>query len=249
MEGLTRLQEHRLELQHRLDMHRTMEMPPSPSPSSRSLAPFSSASSSLSEGSNQPSGEDSASIVTGIHTQVYFPRLLPLSVATRATRMRFYGSSRARNLHRSRDFARSSLRICVWDTARDPLMRHGEKGTERKRGREKKEKARNTIKCICIFGVTRTSNHHHQKWYAMPDRLTSAESVPRGAMTFLETMTKQHARYDYLCLDGCNIGDLDIPRHETLSTYLLVRTFQKSGYTVLALSWRFLLSVNKSSVA
>lgn len=65
MEGLTRLQEHRLELQHRLDMHRTMEMPPSPSPSSRSLAPFSSASSSLSEGSNQPSGEDSASIVTG----------------------------------------------------------------------------------------------------------------------------------------------------------------------------------------
>ncbi|KAI4472935.1 hypothetical protein M0802_016418, partial [Mischocyttarus mexicanus] len=66
MEGLTRLQEHRLELQHRLDIHRTMEMPPSPSPSSRSLAPFSSASSSLSEGSNQPSGEDSASIVTGI---------------------------------------------------------------------------------------------------------------------------------------------------------------------------------------
>lgn len=66
MEGLTRLQEHRLELQHRLDMHRSqMEMPPSPSPSSRSLAPFSSASSSLSEGSNQPSGEDSASIVTG----------------------------------------------------------------------------------------------------------------------------------------------------------------------------------------
>ncbi|KAI4475796.1 hypothetical protein M0804_014077 [Polistes exclamans] len=64
MEGLTRLQEHRLELQHRLDIHRTMEMPPSPSPSSRSLAPFSSASSSLSEGSNQPSGEDSASIVT-----------------------------------------------------------------------------------------------------------------------------------------------------------------------------------------
>ncbi|XP_011347295.1 uncharacterized protein LOC105285057 isoform X2 [Ooceraea biroi] len=65
LEGLTRLQEHRLELQHRLDMHRTqMEMPPSPSPSSRSLAPFSSASSSLSEGSNQPSGEDSASIVT-----------------------------------------------------------------------------------------------------------------------------------------------------------------------------------------
>ncbi|XP_029055019.1 SH3 and multiple ankyrin repeat domains protein 1 isoform X2 [Osmia bicornis bicornis] len=64
LEGLTRLQEHRLELQHRLDLHRTMEMPPSPSPSSRSLAPFSSASSSLSEGSNQPSGEDSASIVT-----------------------------------------------------------------------------------------------------------------------------------------------------------------------------------------
>ncbi|XP_033224258.1 uncharacterized protein LOC117177559 isoform X2 [Belonocnema kinseyi] len=63
-EGLTRLQEHRLELQHRLDIHRTMDMPPSPSPSSRSLAPFSSASSSLSEGSNQPSGEDSASIVT-----------------------------------------------------------------------------------------------------------------------------------------------------------------------------------------
>lgn len=73
MEGLTRLQEHRLELQHRLDMHRTMEMPPSPSPSSRSLAPFSSASSSLSEGSNQPSGEDSASIVTGIfiHTGLF----------------------------------------------------------------------------------------------------------------------------------------------------------------------------------
>ena len=46
-----------------------MEMPPSPSPSSRSLAPFSSASSSLSDGSNQPSGEDSASIVTG--TQVF----------------------------------------------------------------------------------------------------------------------------------------------------------------------------------
>ncbi|XP_023289608.1 SH3 and multiple ankyrin repeat domains protein 3 isoform X2 [Orussus abietinus] len=64
IEGLTRLQEHRIELQHRLDIHRTMDMPPSPSPSSRSLAPFSSASSSLSEGSNQPSGEDSASIVT-----------------------------------------------------------------------------------------------------------------------------------------------------------------------------------------
>ncbi|XP_043289491.1 SH3 and multiple ankyrin repeat domains protein 1 isoform X2 [Venturia canescens] len=65
IEGLTRLHEHRIELQHRLDIHgRTMEMPPSPSPSSRSLAPFSSASSSLSEGSNQPSGEDSASIVT-----------------------------------------------------------------------------------------------------------------------------------------------------------------------------------------
>lgn len=71
MEGLTRLQEHRLELQQRLDMHRTMEMPPSPSPSSRSLAPFSSASSSLSEGSNQPSGEDSASIVTGIETGLF----------------------------------------------------------------------------------------------------------------------------------------------------------------------------------
>lgn len=70
IEGLTRLHEHRIELQHRLDIHgRTMEMPPSPSPSSRSLAPFSSASSSLSEGSNQPSGEDSASIVTG--TQVF----------------------------------------------------------------------------------------------------------------------------------------------------------------------------------
>ncbi|XP_063991471.1 SH3 and multiple ankyrin repeat domains protein 2 isoform X2 [Diachasmimorpha longicaudata] len=65
IEGLTRLQEHRIELQHRLDIHgRTMDMPPSPSPSSRSLAPFSSASSSMSEGSNQPSGEDSASIVT-----------------------------------------------------------------------------------------------------------------------------------------------------------------------------------------
>ncbi|KAK0176007.1 hypothetical protein PV328_000187 [Microctonus aethiopoides] len=65
IEGLTRLQEHRIELQHRLDIHgRMMEMPPSPSPSSRSLAPFSSASSSLSDGSNQPSGEDSASIVT-----------------------------------------------------------------------------------------------------------------------------------------------------------------------------------------
>ena len=75
MEGLTRLQEHRLELQHRLDMHRTMEMPPSPSPSSRSLAPFSSASSSLSEGSNQPSGEDSASIVTGIHKYIRIPGL------------------------------------------------------------------------------------------------------------------------------------------------------------------------------
>ncbi|XP_014207682.1 SH3 and multiple ankyrin repeat domains protein 3 isoform X2 [Copidosoma floridanum] len=72
VEGLTRLQEHRIELQHRLDIHqhsgtgglRPIDMPPSPSPSSRSLAPFSSASSSLSEGSNQPSGEDSASIVT-----------------------------------------------------------------------------------------------------------------------------------------------------------------------------------------
>ncbi|XP_016839911.1 SH3 and multiple ankyrin repeat domains protein 1 isoform X3 [Nasonia vitripennis] len=75
IEGLTRLQEHRIELQHRLDIQggggggglgglRPLEMPPSPSPSSRSLAPFSSASSSLSEGSNQPSGEDSASIVT-----------------------------------------------------------------------------------------------------------------------------------------------------------------------------------------
>ncbi|XP_012252273.2 uncharacterized protein LOC105683887 isoform X2 [Athalia rosae] len=64
IEGLSRLQEHRIELQHRLDIHRTMDLPPSPSPSSRSLAPFSSASSSLSDGSNQPSGEDSASIVT-----------------------------------------------------------------------------------------------------------------------------------------------------------------------------------------
>ncbi|XP_044018295.1 uncharacterized protein LOC122859028 isoform X8 [Aphidius gifuensis] len=65
IEGLTRLQEHRIDLKHRLDIHsRTMEMPPSPSPSSRSLAPFSSASSSLSDGSNQPSNEDSASIVT-----------------------------------------------------------------------------------------------------------------------------------------------------------------------------------------
>ncbi|XP_046481329.1 SH3 and multiple ankyrin repeat domains protein 2 isoform X2 [Neodiprion pinetum] len=64
IEGLSRLQEHRIELQHRLDIHRTMDLPPSPSPSNRSLAPFSSASSSLSEGSNQPSGEDSASIVT-----------------------------------------------------------------------------------------------------------------------------------------------------------------------------------------
>jgi len=74
MEGLTRLQEHRLELQHRLDMHRSqMEMPPSPSPSSRSLAPFSSASSSLSEGSNQPSGEDSASIVTGTIIFSFYP--------------------------------------------------------------------------------------------------------------------------------------------------------------------------------
>ncbi|XP_011503554.1 PREDICTED: uncharacterized protein LOC105366721 [Ceratosolen solmsi marchali] len=70
--GLMRLQEHRIELQHRLDIQagggvlglRPMDMPPSPSPSSRSLAPFSSASSSLSEGSNQPSIEDSASIVT-----------------------------------------------------------------------------------------------------------------------------------------------------------------------------------------
>ncbi|KAJ8679671.1 hypothetical protein QAD02_015458 [Eretmocerus hayati] len=70
VEGLTRLQEHRIELQQRLDTGggigglRPLDMPPSPSPSSRSLAPFSSASSSLSEGSNQPSGEDSASIVT-----------------------------------------------------------------------------------------------------------------------------------------------------------------------------------------
>ncbi|XP_057332502.1 SH3 and multiple ankyrin repeat domains protein 2-like isoform X3 [Microplitis mediator] len=73
IEGLTRLHEHhhhhhhhhRFGLQHRLDIQgRMMEMPPSPSPSSRSFAPFSSASSSLSEGSNQPSGEDSASIVT-----------------------------------------------------------------------------------------------------------------------------------------------------------------------------------------
>ncbi|XP_069675312.1 SH3 and multiple ankyrin repeat domains protein 3 isoform X2 [Periplaneta americana] len=44
-----------------------LEMPPSPSPSNRSLPPFSSASSSLSEtssGSTQPSVEDSASYVT-----------------------------------------------------------------------------------------------------------------------------------------------------------------------------------------
>lgn len=86
MEGLTRLQEHRLELQQRLDMHRTMEMPPSPSPSSRSLAPFSSASSSLSEGSNQPSGEDSASIVTGIQTYTQ----------TRTNRFIFFDFSRKR---------------------------------------------------------------------------------------------------------------------------------------------------------
>jgi len=46
----------------------SLEMPPSPSPSNRSLPPFSSASSSLSEtssGSTQPSVEDSASYVTG----------------------------------------------------------------------------------------------------------------------------------------------------------------------------------------
>ncbi|CAG2062400.1 unnamed protein product, partial [Timema podura] len=45
-----------------------LELPPSPSPSNRSLPPFSSASSSLSEassGSTQPSAEDSASYVTG----------------------------------------------------------------------------------------------------------------------------------------------------------------------------------------
>lgn len=73
IEGLTRLQEHRIDLKHRLDIHsRTMEMPPSPSPSSRSLAPFSSASSSLSDGSNQPSNEDSASIVTGTYTTHLF---------------------------------------------------------------------------------------------------------------------------------------------------------------------------------
>ncbi|KAK7793822.1 hypothetical protein R5R35_014324 [Gryllus longicercus] len=44
-----------------------LELPPSPSPSNRSLPPFSSASSSLSEtssGSTQPSAEDSASYVT-----------------------------------------------------------------------------------------------------------------------------------------------------------------------------------------
>nr|CAD7264682.1 unnamed protein product [Timema shepardi] len=45
-----------------------LELPPSPSPSNRSLPPFSSASSSLSEASSastQPSAEDSASYVTG----------------------------------------------------------------------------------------------------------------------------------------------------------------------------------------
>lgn len=45
-----------------------LEIPPSPSPSNRSLPPFSSASSSLSEtssGSTQRSVEDSASYVTG----------------------------------------------------------------------------------------------------------------------------------------------------------------------------------------
>lgn len=88
MEGLTRLQEHRLELQHRLDMHRTqMEMPPSPSPSSRSLAPFSSASSSLSEGSNQPSGEDSASIVTGT---LFFSHSIPFNPFS-ASALRWWG--------------------------------------------------------------------------------------------------------------------------------------------------------------
>lgn len=57
---------HRLEHLQHPGGRSSMDMPPSPSPSSRSLAPFSSASSSLSEGSNQPSIEDSASIVTGI---------------------------------------------------------------------------------------------------------------------------------------------------------------------------------------
>ena len=47
----------------------SLELPPSPSPSNRSLPPFSSASSSMSEtssGSTQPSVEDSASYITGI---------------------------------------------------------------------------------------------------------------------------------------------------------------------------------------
>ncbi|EFN85878.1 SH3 and multiple ankyrin repeat domains protein 3, partial [Harpegnathos saltator] len=51
MEGLTRLQEHRLELQHRLDMHRTMEMPPSPSPSSRNKSLGDTASDVISDSS------------------------------------------------------------------------------------------------------------------------------------------------------------------------------------------------------
>ena len=114
MEGLTRLQEHRLELQHRLDMHRTMEMPPSPSPSSRSLAPFSSASSSLSEGSNQPSGEDSASIVTGIFThKVYLPSPLSLRLETLVSiPPRFEGG-------REKEKERERVRVCVTERKKE----------------------------------------------------------------------------------------------------------------------------------
>lgn len=64
IEGIPRSEDHRIELQQRFDALKTTEMPPSPCPSSRSLTHFSSASSSLSEGSNLPSGEDSVSIVT-----------------------------------------------------------------------------------------------------------------------------------------------------------------------------------------
>lgn len=109
-----------------------------------------------------------------------------------------------------------------------------ERYREKEREREKRESEKHDQVYLYIW---RDSNVEPSPSEMVRDarQANFAESVPRGAMTFLETMTKQHARYDYLCLDGCNIGDLDIPRHETLSTYtyLLVRKFQKSGYTAL----------------
>ena len=170
MEGLTRLQEHRLELQHRLDMHRTMEMPPSPSPSSRSLAPFSSASSSLSEGSNQPSGEDSASIVTGIfmHTVGLFA-----IAASRGTWPLVCRDSR----EREREKESVCVYVCVCDRKKERKKvreRERERSShdvtrrekEKKRKREKEgESERNSWVYLCILARLERRTITIRKWY------------------------------------------------------------------------------------